>query len=228
LTPHRPHFTLPPRARNTKIVATLGPATATEDRIEALFRAGADVFRLNFSHGVHTEHRDRVAAIRRIEARYGWPLGIIADLQGPKLRVGKFAAGVVALEPGQSFRLDSDPALGDGGRVELPHAELIRALGPGDDLLLDDGRVKLQVVEQGRGYLRTKVIAGRSLSDHKGVNVPGVVLPLAALTDKDRTDLAAALDFGVDWIAQSFVQRDGGARRSGRRIAAGGCAGLAA
>ncbi len=207
MTTHRPHSDQPPRGRNTKIVATLGPASATEDRIETLFRAGADVFRLNFSHGVHSEHRERVAAIRRIEARYNWPIGIIADLQGPKLRIGKFAAGVVALEPGQSFRLDSDPALGDGSRVQLPHAELINALVPGADILLDDGRVKLQVVEQGRDYLQTKVIAGRSLSDHKGVNVPGVILPLAALTDKDRTDLAAALDFGVDWIALSFVQR---------------------
>jgi len=207
MSAQRQHFSLLPRERNTKIVATLGPASATRDQIEALFRAGADVFRLNFSHGSTDEHRARVQAIRQIEHDCAQPIGIIADLQGPKLRIGRFAAGAVALEAGQAFRLDSDPAPGDTTRVQMPHRELFGVLRPGSDILLDDGRVRLRVVRQGSNSLDTVVEAGRALSDRKGVNVPGVVLPLAALTAKDRADLAAALDFGVDWIALSFVQR---------------------
>ena len=201
------HFSLLPRPRNTKIVATLGPASSTAEQIETLFRTGADCFRLNFSHGTAEEHRARVAAIRRIEALYDQPIGIIADLQGPKLRIGKFAAGIIPLRAGQPFRLDSDPAPGDGTRVQMPHPELIQALTKGSDILLDDGKVKLRVTRQGTDYLDTVVIAGQSLSDRKGVNVPGVVLPMGALTKKDRADLATALSCGVDWIALSFVQR---------------------
>lgn len=204
---HRHQFSLLPRSRNTKIVATLGPASATPEQIEALFRAGADCFRLNFSHGSAEEHQARVEAIRTVEAQYDQPISIIADMQGPKLRIGRFAAGTVTLKAGQAFRLDSDPALGDSTRVQLPHTELIQALAAGSDILLDDGRVKLRVTRQGVDYLDTVVISGQGLSDRKGVNVPGVVLPLAALTAKDRVDLAAALSFGVDWIALSFVQR---------------------
>jgi pyruvate kinase len=204
---HRHQFSLLPRSRNTKIVATLGPASGTAEQIETLFRSGADCFRLNFSHGTIEEHRGRVAAIRNVEAHYDQPIAIIADLQGPKIRIGRFGAGAIGLQAGQAFRLDADPTLGDNMRVQLPHPELLEALTPGSDILLDDGRVKLQVIRQGEGYLDTRVISGRSLSDHKGVNVPGVVLPLAALTVKDRADLAAALSFGVDWIALSFVQR---------------------
>jgi pyruvate kinase len=204
---HRHQFSLLPRARNTKILATLGPASGTVEQIETLFRAGADCFRLNFSHGTHDEHRARVEAIRHIEAQYDQPIAIIADLQGPKLRVGRFGAGTIGLQAGQALRLDLDDRLGDDTRVELPHPELIRALTPGSDILLDDGRVRLRVTGQGADYLDTVVVSGRSLSDHKGVNVPGVVLPLAALTVKDRADLEAALSFGVDWIALSFVQR---------------------
>lgn len=203
----RHQFSLLPRGRNTKIVATLGPATGTAEQIETLFRAGADCFRLNFSHGTADEHHAHVEAIRRIEAQYDQPIAIIADLQGPKLRIGKFGAGTIALRGGQAFRLDIGDALGDDTRVQLPHPELIRALTPGSDILLDDGRVKLRVTGQGDDYLDTVVVSGRSLSDRKGVNVPGVVLPLAALTKKDRADLQAALSFGVDWIALSFVQR---------------------
>jgi pyruvate kinase len=207
MTTARHHATLLPRARNTKIVATLGPASDTEERIETLFHAGADVFRLNFSHGTVDEHRARVAAIRQVEALYGRPIGIMADLQGPKLRIGRFARGTVTVAAGQKFRLDSDPNPGDSTRVQLPHPELIRALVKGSELLLDDGRVRLRVIAQESGHLDTEVVSGRVLSDRKGVNVPGVILPLGALTAKDRSDLAAALEFGVDWIALSFVQR---------------------
>jgi pyruvate kinase len=200
-------FSLLPRHRNTKILATLGPATGNQERIEALFRAGADCFRLNFSHGTVDEHRARAETIRRIEAHYGQPIGIVADLQGPKLRIGRFASGSVTLKVGQTFRLDSDPAPGDPSRVELPHPELMGALEPGADILLDDGRVRLRVTARGADRLDTIVVSGTSLSDRKGVNVPGTTLPLAALTGKDRADLEAALSFGADWIALSFVQR---------------------
>jgi pyruvate kinase len=198
---------IPPRPRNTKIVATLGPASSSFEQIEALFLAGADIFRLNFSHGSIEDHRGRVTAIRRLEAQHDRPIGIVADLQGPKLRIGRFAEGRVFLEVGRGFRLDSSPTPGDATRVQLPHKELIRALGPGAAILLDDGRVTLEVTGKGPDYLDTTVVSGRALSDRKGVNVPGVALPLTALTAKDRGDLAAALDFGVDWIALSFVQR---------------------
>ena len=207
MTVHRHQFTLLPRHRNTKIVATLGPASGTPEMIETLFQMGADIFRLNFSHGIHREHRERVAAIRHIERQYSQPIPIIADLQGPKLRIGCFAKGAVALKSGQAFRLDFDPAPGDAKRVQLPHPELVEALTPGSEVLLDDGRVRLRVTQQGKDHLDTTVVSGQGLSDRKGVNVPGVVLPLAALTGKDRTDLAAALEIGIDWIALSFVQR---------------------
>ena len=207
MSSHLHQFSLLPRSRNTKILATLGPSSGTAEQIEALFQAGADCFRLNFSHGTIEEHRSRVEAIRTIEAHYGQPIAIIADLQGPKLRIGRFAGGTIAIRPGQAFRLDADPSPGNGQRVQLPHPELIAALTPGSEILLDDGRVKLQVARQGDDHLETIVVTGQCLSDRKGINVPGVVLPLAALTVKDRADLAAALSFGVDWIALSFVQR---------------------
>jgi len=207
MTAQRRSRILSPRDRNTKIVATLGPASGTHDRIESLFRAGADVFRLNFSHGTRSEHHERVQAIREIEQAYEWPIGIIADLQGPKLRIGRFAGGKAEIEPGKGFRLDSSPAPGNAKRVQLAHPELIEALEPGAEILLDDGRIRLKVKKRGADFLDTVVMAGRALSDHKGVNVPGVVLPLVALTEKDRGDLSAALSFGVDWIALSFVQR---------------------
>lgn len=201
------HFRLLPRRRNTKIVATLGPASDAPETIEALLRAGVDAIRLNFSHGTADDHRARVATVRRIEESYAHPVAIIADLQGPKLRIGRFAAGSIRLTPGQSFRLDSDTAPGDERRVQLPHPELIRAIGPGSEILLDDGRVKLKVTGRDAQGLDTQVVSGRVLSDRKGVNVPGVLLPLAALTDKDRADLNVALELGVDWVALSFVQR---------------------
>ncbi|MDB5366431.1 MAG: pyruvate kinase [Rhodospirillales bacterium] len=195
------------RRRKTKIVATLGPSSSTRDQIAALHQAGVDVFRLNFSHGTHEDHAARVTAIRSIEEETGRPIAILADLQGPKLRIGTFESGSVALQAGQSFRLDMNPAPGDATRVHLPHQELINAITPGSDVLLDDGRVRLRVTAQHADALDTVVVAGAQLSNRKGVNVPEIVLPLSALTDKDRRDLTAALEFGVDWVALSFVQR---------------------
>lgn len=196
------------RLRNAKIVATLGPASSAPDTIRALFDAGADVFRLNFSHGSHEDHRARLERIRAIERETGRPVGVLADLQGPKLRVGTFAHGPVTLAEGAAFRLDLErDRPGDAGRVAMPHPEIFAALTEGAELLLDDGRLRLRVERCGPGYADTRVIAGGLLSERKGVNVPDVVLPLSALTAKDRADLDFALELGVDWIALSFVQR---------------------
>ncbi|HUN52311.1 MAG TPA: pyruvate kinase [Candidatus Sulfotelmatobacter sp.] len=195
------------RQRNTKIVATLGPASSTPAMIEQLFRAGADVFRLNFSHGTREDHRARHQAIRALERAVGRPVGILADLQGPKLRVGTFAGGPVTLAAGKDFRLDLGTEPGSTARAPLPHPEIFAALGAGDRLLLDDGRIRLRVRQVGADFAETEVETGGILSDRKGVNVPGVVLPLAALTEKDRSDLQFATDLGVDWVALSFIQR---------------------
>lgn len=195
------------RNRKAKILATLGPASATPERIEALFDAGADIFRLNFSHAGHDEFRRLVAVIRAIEARKARPIGILADLQGPKLRIGTFQNGPITLTPDAPFRLDLDPAPGDGRRCCLPHPEIFAAIAPGARLLLDDGRLSLKIEACGPDFAETRVIAGGPLSDHKGVNVPNVTLPISALTAKDAADLEAALDAGADWIALSFVQR---------------------
>ena len=173
----------------------------------ALRAAGADAFRLNFSHGDHERMAALHAAVREVEADAGHPLAIVADLQGPKLRIGAFAGGEAQLEAGAGFRLDADGESGDGTRVSLPHREVFAALEPGMDLLLDDGRVRLRVVEAGPRSADTKVVVGGVLSDRKGVNVPGAELPLRALTVKDRRDLAFAVGLGVDWLALSFVQR---------------------
>ncbi|MCB9988063.1 MAG: pyruvate kinase [Rhodospirillales bacterium] len=193
--------------RKTKIVATLGPASADYEMIRKLFIAGVDVFRLNFSHGSHKDHRARVEAIRKIEKELALPIGIVADMQGPKLRVGKFKDGSIALKPGMTLRLDLDKTEGDETRVNLPHPEIIEALEKGAIILMDDGKVRMEIVEKGADFLVGKVLAGTKISNNKGVNVPGVTLPIAALTAKDRKDLTAALDMGVDWIAQSFVQK---------------------
>jgi len=195
------------RQRNAKIVATLGPASSDAPTIRALFDAGADVFRLNFSHGTHEQHRERFEIIRRIERDTGRPIGILLDLQGPKLRVGAFADGFIDLVPGETFRLDLDSAAGGKTRAPLPHPEIFAALTPGTHLLLDDGKVHLHVEHCGADFAHTRVIAGGPLSDRKGVNVPGVILPLSAITDKDRQDLEFGLSLGIDWLALSFVQR---------------------
>jgi pyruvate kinase len=195
------------RNRNAKIVATLGPASSTEDIIRRLFVAGVDMFRMNFSHGTQAEHKERVETVRRIGREFNRPIGILGDLQGPKLRVGKFTGGGVTLEPGAIFRLDLNSAEGDAGRASLPHPEIFAALVKGANLLLDDGKLALQVEECGKDYAMTRVIVGGRLTDRKGVNVPDVVLPITPLTEKDLGDLKYALDLGIDWIALSFVQR---------------------
>ncbi len=195
------------RRRRTKIVATLGPASSTAEVIERLYRAGADVFRLNFSHGTHADHAERIAIIRALERRVGRPIGILADVQGPKLRVGRFQGGRVQLQNGQPFRLDLSPTPGDVRRVQLPHPEIIAAAQIGTSLLLDDGKLRLRVVHVRSDHLETEIMVGGPLSDRKGVNVPDVALPIPALTVKDREDLAFVLELGVEYIGLSFVQR---------------------
>ena len=195
------------RTRNAKIVATLGPASSDPALVRQLFIAGVDVFRLNFSHGSHADHRARFDVLRALEKETSRPIGILADLQGPKLRVGTFADGPVMLVQGQPFRLDLDKAPGDAKRAGLPHPEIFQALVPGAELLLDDGKLRLVVERCGTDFADTRVAVGGKLSERKGVNVPGVVLPITALTEKDRRDLALALELGADWIALSFVQR---------------------
>ena len=195
------------RTRNAKIVATLGPASSSEDMVRRLFLAGVDVFRLNFSHGNVDDHAARFRMLRALERETGRPIGILADLQGPKLRVGTFAAGAVTLFEGETFRLDLDPAPGNDRRASLPHPEIFAALVPGTELLLDDGKLRVVVERCGADFAETRVAVGGKLSERKGVNVPGVVLPISALTAKDRRDLDLALELGADWIALSFVQR---------------------
>jgi pyruvate kinase len=195
------------RHRNAKIVATLGPASSSPEMIRTLFEAGADVFRLNFSHGTHADHKARYDLIRAIEKDVGRPIGVLADLQGPKLRLGAFAEGRVTLATGAEFGLDLDGGPGNAERVSMPHPEIFQALAPGVQLLLDDGKVRLEVLSCRERDARTRVVVGGALSDRKGVSVVGAVLPVSALTPKDRIDLTYALELGVDWIALSFVQR---------------------
>jgi pyruvate kinase len=195
------------RLRNVKIVATLGPSSDTYEMIEALHKAGADVFRLNMSHGSQDEIRDKHRIIREVEANLGSTIGILADLQGPKLRVGVFSAESEQLTEGARFRLDLDKAEGDASRVCLPHPEIFAALKPGASLLVNDGKIRLKVIECGADYAECEVVIGGTISNRKGVNVPDVVLPLAALSEKDRSDLEFACELGVDWLALSFVQR---------------------
>ncbi len=195
------------RQRSTKILATLGPSSSDEATITALFEAGADAFRLNFSHGDHADHKRRVKIIRALEKRMKRPIAIIADMQGPKLRIGAFKDGAVTLEEGQAFRLDLNEKPGDAKRVSLPHPEVFSAIKAGSDLLLNDGKLRLRVNKVGKRGADTEVIVGGELSDRKGVNLPDTILPLSALTTKDRRDLSFALTLGVDYIALSFVQR---------------------
>ncbi|MEQ1547266.1 MAG: pyruvate kinase [Chakrabartia sp.] len=198
---------LPARARKVRIVATLGPASNTPAMIRSLLEAGADAFRINMSHGNQAEKAVVIASIRALEKDLGRPTTILVDLQGPKLRVGSFANGPVTLVTGETFQLDLDSAAGDVTRVCLPHREVFNALVVGSRLLLDDGKLVLRVTHTDGKIITTQIEVGGLLSDNKGLNVPDVVVPLAALTDKDRSDLAFALDQGVDWIALSFVQR---------------------
>jgi pyruvate kinase len=195
------------RQRSAKIVATLGPASSSAAGIRALFDAGVDVFRLNFSHGTHDEHHARFEAIRQAESETGRPIGILADMQGPKLRLGNFLAGRVELKAGDRIRLDLDETPGDSRRAPLPHPEVFAALERGTDLLVDDGKVRLRIVKHGSDFAEAECVVGGVISDHKGINLPNVVLPLSAVTEKDRADIAFALQHGADWIALSFVQR---------------------
>jgi pyruvate kinase len=196
-----------PRKRKVRVLATLGPASRSPEMIEKLYRAGADAFRINMSHGTQADRAEVIGHIRALEKRVGRPMTILVDLQGPKLRVGTFADGKVELVTGQTFCLDLDPTPGNAKRVNLPHREVFHALVEDSRLLLDDGKMVLRVVEKSPESIETRVEVGGILSNHKGLNVPDVVVPLAALTDKDRSDLAFALKEGADWIALSFVQR---------------------
>ena len=195
------------RRRRIKIIATLGPASADRSMVAALFEAGADVFRINMSHASPDAMRERVATIRSLEEQFDRPIGVLVDLQGPKLRVGEFEGGAVVLRKGAAFALDSDKALGDQTRVFLPHLEILDSLRKGDRVLIDDGKVQLRVAALAPGRAETIVEVAGPVSNKKGVNLPDTTIPTSAMTDKDRADLAAALEEDVDWIALSFVQR---------------------
>lgn len=201
---------LQPRNRRTKILATLGPASNTAEMIESLFFAGVDIFRLNFSHGDHQTHQKCVDIIRALEEKTKRPIGILADMQGPKLRIGKFKDGSIMTERGMMMRFDSNPEDGDERRVYLPHPQVIAALEIGGLFFLNDGNVRCRIREKGEDehgpYVVAEIRAGGALSDKKGLNVPGAYIDIPALTEKDKIDLEAALGMGVDWIAQSFVQ----------------------
>ncbi len=194
------------RQRFTKIVATLGPASASTERLRALFEAGADVFRLNFSHGVHEDHRQRVEQLRALEKHYKHPVAILMDLQGPKLRLGAFAQGPMELAVGQKLRFDLDPAPATARRIPLPHPEIFKAAEPGGLLLIDDGKVRLRIVAHDAKTIDVVVEVPGTISERKGVNVPNLILPLSPMTPKDRKDLDYGLSLGVDWVALSFVQ----------------------
>jgi pyruvate kinase len=195
------------RHRQAKIVATLGPASNSAEMIRMLFEAGADVFRLNFSHGSHDDHAERFAIIRALEAETRRPIGILTDLQGPKLRVGDFIGGTAMLEEGATMRLDLDETPGDATRVCLPHPEVFSALTEGTNILIDDGKLRLRIIEAGRQSAVAEIVTGGPISNHKGFNVPDAVLPVSSLGPKDREDLQFALDHGADFIGLSFVQR---------------------
>ncbi|GLQ35263.1 pyruvate kinase [Amylibacter marinus] len=195
------------RMRNVKVVATLGPASDSYGIIKQLYEEGVDVFRLNMSHGAHSDMRDRYQMIRDIERDLGRPICILADLQGPKLRCGVFANGKETIVEGQDFRFDLDDTPGDATRVQLPHKEIFEALEVGATLLINDGKLRVVVKEFGPDYAVCEVKVGGEISNKKGVNVPELILPLAALTEKDKKDLEFVCSLGVDWLALSFVQR---------------------
>jgi pyruvate kinase len=195
------------RQRKTKILATLGPASSDAEIVERLHLAGVDVFRLNFSHGDHADHKARFDTIRELEKKQGRPIGILADLQGPKIRIGVFKDGPIHLNDGDNFRLDLKDEPGDQKRVSLPHQKVLVSLEVGTNLLLDDGKLNLEVIKTAKDAVECRVISGGKLSDRKGVNIPNAIINVSPLTDKDRRDLDFALELGVDWVALSFVQR---------------------
>ena len=194
------------RNRFTKIVATLGPASSTTERLRTLFEAGADVFRLNFSHGQHEDHRQRVEQLRALEKEFKHPIAILLDLQGPKLRLGTFAKGPMVLKKGQTVRFDMNAEPGTAKRIPLLHPEIFKAAKPGGLLLIDDGKVRLRIVAHDAETIDAEAEVAGTLSDRKGVNLPNLVLPMSPMTPKDHKDLAFGLSLGVDWIALSFVQ----------------------
>jgi pyruvate kinase len=195
------------RNRRVKIVATLGPASNNEKMIRALFEAGADVFRINMSHATPEALRQAHTIIRKIEADFSRPIGILIDLQGPKLRIGKFESGAIRLTEGDILSFVRRESVGGLGRVHLPHPEIFQAVQPGHALLLDDGKLRLRVVEASDVRIDAEVLTSGTLGSRKGISLPDTVIPLAAMTDKDRTDLEDALNVGIDWVALSFVQR---------------------
>ena len=195
------------RLRRVKIVATLGPASESAQVTTELFDAGVDVFRINMSHASRETLRERVGMIRALEARFGRPIGILADLQGPKLRIGTFTNDGAELAGGAHFRFDANPAPGDASRVNLPHPEILSALEPGHLVLLDDGKICVRVLDVEPSCALAEVVTGGRLTNRKGVSTPDTVIPITAMTSKDRGDAEAAVDAGVDWIAVSFVQR---------------------
>jgi len=215
-----------PRSRKVRILATLGPASNTPAMIRKLVEAGADAFRINMSHGAHPDHARLIEIIRTLEKELGRPTTILADLQGPKLRVGRFEGDKAELKAGQKFVFDRDDAPGSSRRVRLPHREIFDAVEPGTRLLIDDGKLVLRVTRADADRIETMVEVPGTISNNKGLNVPDVVLPLAALTDKDRKDLDFALEHHVDWIALSFVQRPEDVAEA-RRLIAGRAALLA-
>ncbi len=198
---------LEPRGRKVKILATLGPASRDPVMLRRLFRAGADAFRVNLSHGEHEEHAASIKAIRALEREFNRPITVLCDLQGPKLRVGTFVDGRAIIPHGHRFTLDRDSTPGDSTRVELPHPELFEVLEVGQRLLINDGKIRLRVTEATPERIVCTAEVGGVISDRKGVNVPDAEVPIPALTDKDRRDLAFAIEKGADWIALSFVQR---------------------
>jgi pyruvate kinase len=195
------------RLRKVKILATLGPASSSQEMVGKLFEAGADVFRINMSHTSHDRMRELVTTIRSVEKEFGRPVGILVDLQGPKLRIGEFEGGSVELANGATFTLDSESSPGNDRRVQLPHPEILAALEPGHSLLLDDGKIRLKTVECRPDAAVTMVVVGGTLSNRKGVSLPETEIPVSAMTEKDRSDLEAAVNTGIDWVALSFVQR---------------------
>jgi pyruvate kinase len=197
------------RYRRAKIVATVGPASASPEMLKTLFLAGVDTFRLNFSHGSHEDHARVHAAIRTLEGELNRPIGILLDLQGPKIRVGTIKGGRISVESGESIRFVLKGAEGDKSAIPLPHPEIFAAVSPKDHLLIDDGRVRVRVKNPGSDFIDAEVVVGGVISDRKGVNLPGTVLDLSPLTKKDRIDLAFGLELGVDWVALSFVQKPG-------------------
>jgi pyruvate kinase len=213
-----------PRGRKVKILATLGPASRSPEMIEKLLRAGADAFRVNMSHGDHETHAATIAAIREVEKAVGKPVAVLCDLQGPKLRVGTFKDGKAVIRHSGHFTFDRDPTPGDENRVCLPHPELFGVLRKGQRLLIDDGKLRLRVIEANEDNILCSAEVGGVISDRKGVNVPDAVVPIPALTEKDRRDLSFALDQGADWIALSFVQRPEDVAEARRLIGGSGTA----